>query len=151
MKYLQWAAAAFLVFFLQGRISVLGITPDLTALVAFCAGIRQGETRGLFTGMVIGGLQDGMSLSIIGPNLLGKGLVGYFSSSFLSGGMLRWTPVLGIVAVSLLTLLDNTTVFFARSLFDRPPAALSTAVFVSVMQAILNAPAGLCIRPPHAD
>ncbi len=151
MKYLQWAAAAFLVFFLQGRISVLDITPDLTAVLAFCAGIRHGETRGLFAGMVIGGLQDSMSLSIIGPNLLGKGMVGYFSASFLSGGILRWTPVLGIVAVSLLTLVDNAVVYFARGLFDKIPASLSTALFVSVMQAILNAPAGLCIRPPHAD
>lgn len=151
MKYFAWAFAVFTVFFLQGRLSVLDVTPDLTAVLAFYAGMRLGETRGFFAGMLIGGLQDIISLSIIGPNLLGKGVVGFLSSAFLSGGILRWTPALGVAAIFLFTLSDNAVVFLSRSLFDRIPAAFSAAVFAAVMQAILNAPAGMFIRPPHVD
>jgi rod shape-determining protein MreD len=151
MRSLVWAGAVFMVFFLQGRVSVLGVTPDLTAVLAYYAGMRLGETRGLFAGMLFGGLQDVLAQSIVGPNLLGKGAVGFLSASFLSGGILRWTPTLGIVVISLFTLADNAVVFLARSLFDRVPEAFLTAGFAAVMQAILNAPLGIFIRPPHAD
>lgn len=151
MKILVWAVAVFLAFFLQGRISVLNVTPDLTAVLAYYAGMRLGETRGLFAGMLFGGLQDVMAQSIVGPNLLGKGAVGFLASSFLSGGLLRWTPTLGILAIFLFTLADNAVVFLSRSLFDRIPEALFSAGFAAVMQAILNAPLGIFIRPPHVD
>lgn len=151
MKYLFFTAALFLAFFLQGRISVLGISPDLTALLAFYIGIRYGETKGLMAGIVIGALEDSISSSIIGPNLLGKGIVGFSSSFFVSGGLLRWTPLLGVIAVSLLTSLDGLVVFLTRSVFDRVPAAPSVAFLICTMQSILNAPAGIFVRPKNVD
>jgi rod shape-determining protein MreD len=151
MKYLFLTAALFLAFFLQGRISVLGISPDLTALLAFYIGIRYGQTQGLLAGVVIGALEDSISSSIIGPNLLAKGMVGFSSSFFVSGGLLRWTPLLGVIVVSLLTSLDGLVVFLTRSVFDRVPAAPSVAFLVSTMQSILNAPAGIFVRPKNVD
>ena len=151
MKYLTLAALSFLAFFLEGRISLLGISPDLTALLAFGVGIRYGETRGLLAGVVIGAIEDGISGSIIGPNLLGKGIVGFSSSLFVSGRLLRWTPLLGMIVVSLLTFVDGFVVFLARSVFDTVPALPSTAFFVAIMQSLLNAPAGIFVRPKNAD
>jgi rod shape-determining protein MreD len=151
MKYLLWPIAVFLSFFLQGRVSVLGISPDLTVLLAYYAGMRYGEARGLLAGAVIGALEDSLSSSIIGPNLLSKGIIGFSSSFFVSGGFLRWTPFLGLLVVAFLTVADNAMVFFARSIFDKVPAATSAVLFISVMQAILNAIAGIFIRPKHAD
>ena len=151
MKYLFFTAALFLAFFLQGRISVLGISPDLTALLAFYIGIRCGETKGLMAGIVIGALEDSISSSIIGPNLIGKGFVGFSSSFFVSGGLLRWTPLLGVIVVSLLTSLDGLIVFLTRSVFDSVPAAPSVVFLVSTMQSILNAPAGIFVRPKNVD
>ncbi len=151
MKYILWPIAVFLSFFLQGRVSLLGISPDLTVLLVYYAGIRYGETKGLLAGVLIGALEDSLSSSVIGPNLLSKGLIGFSSSFFVSGGVLRWTPVLGLLAVSLLTVADNATVFLARSIFDKMPAAPSAALFVTIMQSVLNAAAGIFIRPRHVD
>lgn len=151
MKYIYWAGAILLTLFLQARISVLGISPDLPALLAFYAGIRFGETRGLLIGSVIGGAEDILGLAIIGPNLLGKGLVGYFAASFISGGWLRWTPLLGIITVFILTTLDNAVVFTARSLFDVRPAPTNVFFLLTTMQSLLNAAAGPFLRPRHAD
>jgi rod shape-determining protein MreD len=151
MKYLSLAALTFLALFLEGRISLLGISPDLTALLAFYVGMRHGETKGLLAGVVIGAIEDSISGSIIGPNLLGKAIVGFSSSFFVSGRLLRWTPLLGLIVVSLLTFSDGFVVFLAKSVFDKVPAVPSTAFFVSIMQSVLNAPAGIFVRPKNAD
>jgi rod shape-determining protein MreD len=151
VKYLFLAAAIFLTFFLQGRISVLGISPDLSALLIFFAGMRYGETRGLLLGILTGALEDGLSGSLIGPHMLSKGIIGFSSSFFISGGFFRWTPVLGAIAVALLTVSDNFIVFLTRTVFDKMPATLPDALFVTVMQALLNTPAGIFIGPKHVD
>jgi rod shape-determining protein MreD len=151
VKYLFLAAAVFLSFFLQGRISVLGIPPDLTALLIFFAGMRYGETRGLLLGVLTGAIEDGLAGSFIGPNMLSKGIIGFSSSFFISGGFFRWTPLLGAVAVALLTVSDNFVVFLTRAIFDKMPATLPQALFVTVMQALLNTPAGIFIGPKHVD
>ena len=151
MKYLLWVIAVFLSLFIQARVSVLDISPDLTVLIVFYIGIRHGETKGLLAGVLIGAFEDILSSSLIGPNMLGKGMVGFFSSFFISGGVFRWTNLLGIIAVFILTFFDNVFVFTLKGIFDRMPAAPSAALFVSVMQSLLNAPAGIFIKPRHAD
>jgi len=151
VKYLFLAAAVFITFFMQGRISVLGISPDLTALLIFFAGMRYGETRGLLLGILTGALEDGLSGSFIGPHMLSKGIIGFSSSFFISGGFFRWTPVLGAIAVAFLTVSDNFIVFWTRTIFDKMPATLPEALFVTVMQALLNTPAGIFIGPRHVD
>lgn len=151
MKYLLWPAAVFFCFFLQARVSILDISPGLTTLLVFYIGIRHGEAKGLLAGMLIGALEDLISSSIVGPNMLAKGMVGFSAAFFMAGNVFRWTTLLGVIAVFMLTFIDNLIVFFSRVFFDKMPAAFSTALFVSVMQSILNAPAGLFIRPGHAD
>jgi rod shape-determining protein MreD len=151
MKYLFRAFVVFFALFLQTRITILGVHPNLTVILAFYAGIRYSETRGLMSGAFLGTLEDIATRSIIGPNLLGKGVVGYSSAFLISGGLFRWTPLLGIVAISLLTLVDNSVVFLSESLFDAMPAEPGSAVYIALMQSLLNAPAGLLIRPRHAE
>lgn len=151
MKFLFWIIVVFVCFFLQGKISILEVSPNLTILLVYYIGIKYGEMKGMASGIVIGFLEDSISYSIIGPNLLAKGSIGFLSSFFISGGILRWTPLLGILTISSFTILDNSVVFLSRSIFDRMPADLSWAVFISIMQSLLNAPAGIFIKPTHAD
>ena len=151
MKYLFFAIAAFLTFFLQGRISVLGISPDLTVLLVFFAGVRYGETRGLLLGVLIGALEDGLAGSFIGPYMLSKGMIGFFSSFLVSGGFFRWTPLLGAVAVALMTVSDNLFVLLNRTIFFRMPSSLPESFFVTIMQALLNSPAGVFMGPKNVD
>ncbi|GAB4483907.1 MAG: hypothetical protein OHK006_06570 [Thermodesulfovibrionales bacterium] len=151
MRYILWAAAVFFAFLIEQNVSFLAVTPNLTALIIYAIGIRHGEVRGLLAGLVIGFVEDTLALGMIGPHMLGSSLVGFFSSYFLAGSVLRWTPVLGVLALAFLSLADNLSVFMALSVFQSPPSGTGTAAYISVMQAILNAPFGIFCRPKHAD
>ncbi|MGC2063880.1 MAG: rod shape-determining protein MreD [Thermodesulfovibrionales bacterium] len=151
MKYFAWLLIAFCAFLLQGRVSVLGVVPNLTVLLAFYAGIRYGANKGLLAGLLIGFVEDSLSNTLIGPNMLAKGLVGYVAAFFVTGGLFRWTPLLGIFSVSALTLAGNIVTVLSKTLFDKMPGSVASIVFISIMQALLNAPAGAFMRPEHAD
>lgn len=151
MKYLWWALIIFLAFILQGSISILAVSPNLSALVVYFIGIRHGRTRGLVSGALIGALEDSLSSGMIGPNMLAKGLVGFLSASFISGNFLIWTPLSGTIAAALLTFADNAVVFLSLALFDKLPTHPSAALFATTMQSLMNAPAGFFMRPKNVD
>jgi rod shape-determining protein MreD len=151
MKFAWWIPVIFFAFLLQSRITIIGFSPNFTILIVYLIGIRYGSTKGLFLGVLIGALEDSLSSAMLGPNMLAKGMVGFLSASFISGNFLIWTPLLGIVAAALLTFADNAVAFLFLSLFDKMPARLSTAVFTAVMQSLMNAPAGIFMRPENAD
>jgi rod shape-determining protein MreD len=146
MRYLLWAAAIFLTFVIQGRVSLFGATPNFTSVLAYYAGVKKGESKGIVIGSFIGILEDSLSGTFLGPNLLSKGLVGYLSSS-LSGSFFRWTPLLGIIGISVLTALDSTSVFVSRSFFGEIPASTQTAVIMIAIKSLINAPLGMLLRP----
>jgi len=151
VKYLWLALIIFLAFLLQGSISILAVSPNLTTLVVYFIGIRHGRTQGLVSGVLIGALEDSLSSGMLGPNILAKGLVGFLSASFISGSFLIWTPLSGTIAVALLTFTDNAVVFLSLTLFDKFPARPSTALFTATMQTLMNAPAGIFMRPKNVD
>lgn len=131
--------------------SLLAVSPNLTALVVYFIGIRYGRTRGLLSGVLIGALEDSLSSAMLGPNMLAKGIVGFLSASFISGNFLIWTPLLGTIAMAFLTFTDNAVVFLSLVLFDKFPTNPTTALFTAIMQSLLNAPAGIFMRPKNAD
>jgi rod shape-determining protein MreD len=151
VNYLWFISSVFLAFLLQSSISVLEIFPNLTLLVVYYIGMRHGSTKGILTGVIIGAVEDSLSSAILGPNMLAKGMVGLFSASFISGSMLIWTPILGVIAAALLTFTDNAVAFLSVSLFYNLPTNPSSALFIAIMQSIMNAPAGIFIRPKYAD
>jgi rod shape-determining protein MreD len=151
VKYLLWALIIFLAFLLQGNISILGVPPNLTALVVYYIGIRRGQNQGLLSGGLIGALEDSLSTGMLGPNMLAKGLVGFLSASFISGNFLIWTPLSGTIAAALLTFADNAIVFLSLTIFDKPPTHPSAALFTATMQSLMNAPAGIFMRPKNVD
>jgi len=151
VNYLWLALIIFLAFLLQSSVSILAVPPNLTVLVVYFIGIRYGGTRGLLTGVLIGALQDSLSTAMLGPNMLAKGMVGLLSASFISGNFLIWTPLLGTIAAALLTFTDNAIVYLSLTLFDKFPTHISTALFIAIMQSLMNASAGIFIRPENAD
>ena len=151
MKYIYWVLFIFLVFLLQSRVSVLAVSPNLTILVVYFIGIRYGGTRGLLAGVLIGTLEDSLSSAMLGPNILAKGMVGLLAASFISGNFLIWTPLLGTIAAALLTFTGSTVAFLYLTLFDKLPTHISTALFTATMQSLMNASAGIFIRPDNAD
>jgi len=150
MRYLLWAFIILLTFILQRRLLLFGVAPNLTFILVYYTGLREGGTWGIILGSVIGSIEDSLSGAFLGPHLLSKGLVGYFSS-FMSNSFFRWTPVLGAIAIAALTIIDGAVVFESRSFFDRIPASTGTAVFIIAVQTLFNAPLGIFLRPRNTD
>jgi rod shape-determining protein MreD len=146
MIYFLWAAVFFLALVIQGSLSLFDITPNLNVLLAFYAGIKYGDIKGMAIGAIIGIFEDSLSGLFLGPNLLSKGLIGYLSS-FLYMRLLVWNPFLGMISISLFTFADGLFVFFLRSIFDRMPAGAGTALLIIAGQALFNAPFGLFLKP----
>jgi rod shape-determining protein MreD len=148
MKYIIWVFIIILVFIIQGSVSLYYVTPNLTVVLAYYAGLKMREVKGLFLGSFIGLMEDSLTGILLGSNLLSKGLVGYFAS-FLYNRFFLWTPLLGIMSVFICTLADGLIVYITQSIFIKSPVALSTALLVISLQALLNAPLGLFIKPKN--
>ncbi len=151
MKYLFWVCAIFFAFLIEGQLSILRVTPNLTALLVYYAAIKYQGLAGIFTGLLIGFFEDLLTLSILGPHMLGKALVGYVATLFTSGKFFRWTPVLGLIGVSIVTVIDGATVYFSLGIFEKLPQEPERALYIIIMQALLNTPFGLFLKPKHAD
>ena len=145
MKYLFWAGLAFLIFGIQGSISLFDISPNFTVMLACYAGIRAGEGKGLLLGSMIGIAEDSLSGALLGPHLLSKGIIGYLSA-FLYSKFFVWTPLLGIMSAIILTLIDGFIVYSARSVFGTMPASIGAAAFIISIQSLFNAPVGILLR-----
>ncbi len=148
MTYVLWTGIILFTFFIEERISIFHVAPNFAALLVYYAGIRKGELEGLFLGSIVGAVEDSLSGTFLGPNLLSKGIIGYFSS-FMSGSFFRWTPLLGAIGIGVLTMVDNTFVFTTRSFFDRMPTGFKAAAFKIVIQSLINIPLGLFLKPKN--
>ncbi len=148
MTYILWIVIILFTFFIEERLSIFHVAPNFTILLVYYVGITKGGTEGLFFGSIIGAIQDSISSAFLGPNLLSKGIVGYFSS-FMSGSFFRWTPLLGAIGIGVLTIVDDTVVFATRSFFDRMPTGIKAAAFKIIIQSLINVPLGLFLRPKN--
>jgi len=146
MIYLLWALIIFFTFVAQGSISLFDVTPNFTVLLVCYIGVKKGEVKGMFFGALIGILEDSLSGAFLGPHFLSKCLIGYLSALLYSRFFI-WTPLLGIISISVLTLGDGFMAFMLRSIFDRMPAGLGAAFLIIAIQALLNAPFGVLMRP----
>ncbi|MFZ5907949.1 MAG: rod shape-determining protein MreD [Nitrospirota bacterium] len=150
MKYLVVPIIFLFLLVLQGSISFHQISPNLTVLLACYAGVRGREMKGMFSGALIGVVEDSLSGAFLGPHLFSKSLVGYLSSLLYSRFFI-WTPYLGILSIALLTLLDGSLVFLMRSVFDKMPAGAGAASLVILTQSLINAPIGIFLKPKDPD
>jgi rod shape-determining protein MreD len=148
MIYLLWAAIIFLTLIIQGSVSLFDFTPNLTVVLACYAGIRKREVKGMFFGSLIGIIEDSLSGAFLGPNLLSKSLVGYLSS-FIYSRFFIWTPLLGIISISVLTLIDSSVLFVSRSICNKMPVSIGASVFIIAIQSLSNAPLGIFLRPKN--
>lgn len=138
----------FSAFLLESRISIFGARPDLAAAIAYYFGLKNGETKGLLFGSFIGLIGDSLSGGILGPNILGKGMVGFFSA-FMSGSFFRWTPVLGAIGISLLTVSNGIIVFLSKTLFEHMPTSIPSAMSIIFTAALINSLLGIFMRPQN--
>lgn len=133
-------------FIIHSQVSLWGVVPSLTVAVAYAVGIYTGPAKGILLGSAVGMLEDSVSGNILGPNLMGKGMVG-FLASFNSGSFFRWTPLLGMLSLFFLTLLDGVVVWASRTIFETSPATMSRGIFTVLMQGMMNVAIGFFLRP----
>lgn len=150
MKTVWLIAGVIAAFIIQSRVAVVGVAPALTAAAAYYFGITRGASKGILAGSFIGMIEDSIGGHILGPNLLGKGLVGFFSS-LSSGSLFRWTPLLGMISIFVLTIVDGIIVLLARAIFETAPASFSHGAFALFLQALFNIVIGVLIRPKNVD
>ncbi len=148
MKKIILLLIIFSAFLLESRISIFGAQPDLAAAIAYYFGLKNGETKGMLFGSFIGLIGDSLSGGILGPNILGKGMVG-FLSAFMSGSFFRWTPVLGVIGISLLTALNGIIVFLSKTLFEHMPTSIPSAMSIIFTAALINSLLGIFMRPQN--
>ena len=138
----------FSAFLLESRISIFGAQPDLAAAITYYFGLKNGETKGIVFGSFVGLIGDSLCVGILGPNILGKGMVGFFSA-FMSGSFFRWTPVLGVIGISLLTALNGIIVFLSKTLFEHMPTSIPSAISIIFTASLINSLFGIFIRPQN--
>ncbi len=147
MIYIIWGGIILFTIIIQGSITFLDVTPNLTVILVYYFGIKKGAIKGIFFGAFIGLIEDILSSNLfIGYNFLSKGLVGYLSST-VTNKIFIWTPILGIISISLFTFMDSCLVFTSKTLFQTMPMKIGAALFVVLIQSLMNAPLGIFIKP----
>ncbi|HMK55261.1 MAG TPA: hypothetical protein VK448_01335 [Dissulfurispiraceae bacterium] len=160
-----WIGVAILVLIIQPKLSLFEYPLNLSVVVVYAFAIRQSmqqsaavgsgdvstEIKATIFGAVVGLLEDGMSGSAIGPNLLGKGLVGLMSSFVFRDIFFQWDSSLGSIVLCILTIADGLIVIGLRLLvFNAVVSGWATAELIA-MQAIMNIPLGLLIKPGQKE
>ncbi len=150
MKVFILISALSLAFVVQSKISIIGIPPAFTVIAPYYIGLTRGWKKGILGGSVVGIIEDSLSGNILGPHLLGKGIVG-FLSSFLSGSLFRWTPLLGLLGLFSLTILDGFSVFVTKAIFNIQFIPASRLISTLLFQGLLNCIAGTVLRSKDAE
>lgn len=150
MKILLFILTLSLALMIQSKVTIFGIPPSLTVIIPYYIGLRRGGRKGILIGSLIGMIEDSLSGNILGPHLLGKGIVG-FSASLLSGSFFRWTPLLGIIGLFSLTIIDDLTVFLTKTIFNIQLIPTIRLITTVLFQGFLNAIAGVFLRPENAE
>jgi rod shape-determining protein MreD len=131
---------------LETRVELMGVRPSLIVLPVYYVGLRHSPLRGCLVGALIGAISDSLAGHLLGPNMLAMGTVGIMAS-MLTGGFLRWTPLLGVIALFVITFLQGIISYGALAAFAEPPATMYIAATALLVQGAINAIAGVFIKP----
>lgn len=141
-----WTLIVTTLIVIKSNITLFGVSLNLTVLIPFYFGLKRSPEKGLVAGIIVGLIEDSLSNTLLGPNILSKGTVGMLSS-LLSGRLFIWTPVFGIAACFAMSFLDVFIVYVSRELFFVNPGIFKHAAGRMIIQSLINAPIGYFIRP----
>jgi len=158
---LKWFLLILLAFTMQTQITVFESPFNFIILIVYLfalqtysrvkkdesqtSGVR--EIKSTLFGASVGILDDLISGGLIGPSFLSKGLTGFFVAVLFGSVFFRWTPLLGVVVVFVITLFDGFVQFGIRLIFSEMQFELFNAFQAIILQALVNAPLGLLLKP----
>lgn len=159
---LKWLLLIFLAFTLQTQITVFETPFNFIILIVYMFALQahiRGE-KGEFSswiweikctlfGVSVGILDDIISGSIIGPSFFSKGLIGFLIAVLFGSIFFRWTPLLGIIVVFIMTIFDGFVQIVIRLTFTEIKIDFLDASITIIMQALINLLLGLLLRPPE--
>jgi len=85
------------------------------------------------------------------PNILSKGLTGFISCFVFRDIFFLWESSLGGIVLCLLTMADGLVVVGSRLLFSNTVIGGRAVVELIIIQAIMNIPLGLLVKPGQKD
>jgi hypothetical protein len=156
-----WIFLASLAILVQPMITVFDFPLNLTIVLVYVFAIKapplqsastsftdvKAEIRGSAFGVGIGLIEDAMSGSILGLNVLSKGLIGFISSILFRDIFFQWTPAIGCAVIFALTIIDGLILILTSHFIAGTPVRGFEVVEMLLVQALLNFPLGFIIRP----
>jgi hypothetical protein len=155
-----WFLASSSALLFQPKITVLDFPINLTIVVVYAFAIMapplqsasmsftdvSAEIRGSLFGAAIGLVEDAMSGTVPGLNVLSKGLLGFTSSIIFRDLFSQWTPLIGCIIIFLLTIMDGAIVILAGDFIAGIHISGFSAFQMILVQAIVNLPFGYLIK-----
>jgi hypothetical protein len=165
MTLAVWFIVAILALLFQPKLSLFEYPPNLSVAVVYAFGIKNAlqhsaasssadvssEIKATIFGAAVGLIEDCMTGSMIGPNILSKGLTGFISSFVFRDIFFLWESSLGSIVLCLLTMADGIVVVGSRLLFSNTVIGGRAVVELIIIQAIMNIPIGLLVKPGQKE
>jgi hypothetical protein len=163
LKIAVWALAALFVLLLQPKISIFGMSTNLTIVLVYVFSARtlaavpsgssftnvSAEIRAASFGAFIGLFEDMISGVMPGVNMMSKGLLGLLSVVIFRDLISQWTPAIGAVVLFILTIIDGTVIVTVSQLVMDRDVSESAAALMIFVQALINLPLGCLFRFGH--
>ena len=160
MNVLKWILLAGLVFLLQTQCPFIREFSNLTVILVYYFGLKshqrnsgrdysgsKAEFESVVFGVIIGGMEDVISGSIIGPGILSKGLLGLMTPVVFTDIIFKWTPLWGAIIIVIFTLFDGIVVVCTRVMFTGIHVTGAILFQTMCVQSITNMPFGILLRP----
>ncbi len=142
-----WIALLIITLTLDSQLYVFTFHFNLTVLVVYYLSITKKQSTAFLWSLMIGLLIDSISLTLIGPHILSKGVVSLVSSMVRSRIFL-WTTLLNALLCASITVIDGSITFIALTLFSNQPSEILYALYLILFQAIINGMITFAIRVP---
>ncbi|KJU83354.1 Cell shape-determining protein MreD [Candidatus Magnetobacterium bavaricum] len=110
---------------------------NFTLLVVFYLGVKWNISRAFVWAFVIGLILDSVSMRLIGPNILSKVTIVFFTY-FFKTGIFNLASMLSALLCFFFTIIDAVMVYTSLSLFDVRPTQSAEAFNLISFQAITN-------------
>jgi hypothetical protein len=149
----------FLTFAVQTHFSLLGTPFNLSVALVYAFGLKSlssrtgvspretADLKSTLFGAAVGLLEDILAGSIVGPQFFSKGVTGFLTTLTFTDLVFRWTPVVGVITLIILTVLDGAIGMGLRVLFTNMGITGTTAVEAVGIQALIAIPFGIFLRP----
>lgn len=166
MSFFKWTGLIFFTFLLQTQFPPFGKTLSLSTALVYLFGLRSlpsgfsvGRSDGYYSGRAevkstafgagVGLLEDIISGSIIGPGVFSKGLIGLFSVVVFTDVIFKWTPLIGVVIIIILTIADGSIIVGLRVFLDNININIFNVFQAIFIQTAFNMPFGIILKPKN--